>query len=124
MATKKDIKTCILCGKTYKYCPKCNHELPEWMSIYDSEDCMTIFEVTRDYGHKLISAEKAKNLLSGCNLDNKENFRTENKKLLDEILGQKASKTVVVKEVKQPIVKEENKADNKTDVQKKTTAKK
>ena len=98
---KQSENKCILCGKNYKYCPVCDRSLPAWKSLYDEENCMTIFETTRDYGHKLISAEKAKEILKDCDLSNKSNFRAENKKLLEEILSYgKTQRTITNKKMK------------------------
>lgn len=86
--SKKNIHTCILCGKEYKYCPSCDYNLPAWKSIYDKEDCMTIFEVTRDYEHNLLTKEQAKEKIKDCDVSDKDNFFGNKKTLVEEILAE------------------------------------
>ena len=58
---KKNNKKCILCGKTYTYCSRCEEfdHLPRWMEIYCSDNCRTIFNTLIEYNAKNITAKEA-----------------------------------------------------------------
>lgn len=69
---KKNNKKCILCGKTYTYCSRCEEfdHLPRWMEIYCSDNCRTIFNTLTEYNAENITAkgiqEKEGYTLSKC----------------------------------------------------------
>ena len=58
---KKNNKKCILCGKTYTYCSRCEEfdHLPRWMEIYCSDNCITIFNTLTEYNAENITAREA-----------------------------------------------------------------
>ena len=97
----KDNKTCILCGKKYSFCNRCEEydHLPRWMAIYCSENCKKIFDAISAYNMKLISKQEAANILKKCDLSKKEEFKESCQRYIDEILDIKkesAQEPVVV----------------------------
>lgn len=95
---KANNKKCILCGKTYTYCSRCEEfdHLPRWMEIYCSDNCRTIFNTLTSYNSKTISTNEALNILNTCDLSDVDKFHEFNQGLVKEILG---SKKKVEKEV-------------------------
>ena len=67
---KRDNKTCICCGKSYRYCPNCAEyeHLEKWHNLYDNENCKRLFDITSDYYAKKISSTEAKEKFEECDL--------------------------------------------------------
>lgn len=88
---KANNKKCILCGKTYTYCSRCEEfdHLPRWMEIYCSDNCRTIFNTLTSYNSKTISANEALNILNTCDLSDVDKFHEFNQGLVKEVLGSK-----------------------------------
>lgn len=84
---KKNNKKCILCGKTYTYCSRCEEfdHLPRWMEIYCSDNCKKIFNILTDYNAKILPAKEAAKRLKDCDISNVGNFHEFNQKLIAEI---------------------------------------
>lgn len=59
-------RTCVVCGKVYKYCKRCQQykHLPTWMYAYCSEPCREIYLITNKYEFDHITAEEALEQLS------------------------------------------------------------
>lgn len=97
---KKDNKKCILCGKTYTYCSRCEEfdHLPRWMEIYCSDNCRTIFNTLTEYNAKNITAEEATKRLEKCDMSDIDKYHEVNQKMVAEI----QEKTVDVKVQKIP----------------------
>lgn len=85
--TIKNNKKCILCGKTYTYCSRCEEfdHLPRWMEIYCSENCREIFNTLASYNAKDISAKEAAERLSKCDMSDRDKYHDVSKKLISEI---------------------------------------
>lgn len=101
---KKDNKTCILCGKKYSFCNRCEEydHLPRWMAIYCSDNCRVIFNEISAYNMKLRSKKDAAKNISECDLSRKDEFNAQCQKYINEILDikEEAQDTVVNNEVK------------------------
>lgn len=84
---KKNNKKCILCGKTYTYCSRCEEfdHLPRWMEIYCSDNCRTIFNTLTEYNAKNITAKEAAEKIKDCDMSNVDRFHEFNKNLVEEI---------------------------------------
>lgn len=97
---KKNNKKCILCGKTYTYCNRCEEfdHLPRWMEIYCSDNCRTIFNTLTEYNAKNITAEEAAKRLEKCDMSDIDKYHEVNQKMVAEIQG----KTVDIKVQKIP----------------------
>ena len=97
---KKNNKKCILCGKTYTYCSRCEEfdHLPRWMEIYCSDNCRTIFNTLTEYNAKNITAEEATKRLEKCDISDIDKYHEVNQKMVAEI----QEKTVDVKVQKIP----------------------
>lgn len=63
-------RTCYTCGKEYRYCPDCveDADKPTWMSLFESENCRTIFNTLTAYNADEISAEDALSVIGKCNV--------------------------------------------------------
>ncbi len=91
----KDNKTCILCGKKYSYCNRCEEfdHLPRWMEIYCSENCKKIFNALSSYNMGHITKEEAKTRLEECDLSYIDKFNHINKKFVEDIIDTKIQKS-------------------------------
>lgn len=96
----KDNKICILCGKKYSFCNRCEEydHLPRWMAIYCSENCKNIFNTISGYNMKLKTKEEAASALGECDLSKKNQFNQACQQYIDEILDAKEEP------VKEPVV--------------------
>lgn len=90
----KNNKTCILCGKVYSFCNRCEEfdHLPRWMAIYCSDNCRKIFSALTEYNAGNITKEQAAVELSKCDLSDKEHFHPFNQEKIDEIFDVKDEK--------------------------------
>lgn len=93
-------RICLCCKTAYEYCGTCRKgvDLPAWRNLFDTENCKDVFQIVSDYEQKAIDKAKAKKMLETC--DTKQHFKTEIKKVVDEIL----------EEEKKPVIK---KTENK-----------
>ncbi len=80
-------KTCIVCGKTYTYCPNCSSysKYPLWYDLFDGENCYEIYDACASYRDKIITKENAKKKLDKCNINNITS--TKLKSLVNEIVS-------------------------------------
>lgn len=64
-------RVCRVCGKQYRYCPSCasDSHKPRWMTMFDCEDCHTIFTVATDFNLGKIVASEAQNALNDVDLN-------------------------------------------------------
>ena len=90
----KNNKTCILCGKVYSFCNRCEEfdHLPRWMAIYCSDNCRKIFSALTEYNAGNITKEQAAAELSKCDLSDKKHFHPFNQEKIDEIFDVKDEK--------------------------------
>lgn len=97
MATQKK---CIVCGKTYEYCPHCNKgsKNDRWKSSYCSENCRDIFHTCSNFEGKLLSQEEAFNKLNGLNIKSID-VKKSVKGSVDRIMAFQEAEPVVIPEV-------------------------
>ena len=95
-------KTCILCGTKYTYCNNCAEfdHLPYWMICYCSRNCKDIFDTLSAYNMKQITKDEARNILSKCDLSNKQSFKESTLNCINSIMEETVAKKSVVKEIK------------------------
>lgn len=64
MSQKMNAK-CSICGEEYHVCSTCKStkKLTPWRTITDTMDCYKIFTVVKQYTNKLITKDKAKEIL-------------------------------------------------------------
>lgn len=69
MAEKMNAR-CSICGKGYHVCSTCKSTktLTPWKTIADTVDCYKIFTVVKQYTDKLITKDKAKEILEQVNI--------------------------------------------------------
>lgn len=97
MESKK--RTCIVCGKSYSYCPVCDKDRgkPNWMFILCSHTCHGIYEILNKRGFKEITDLEAKKMLSELNVKDTEFFPEINAQI-KEIFEAKEPESEVTKE--------------------------
>ena len=114
------LRTCIVCGRQYEFCPNCKnqaHANEQWRSIYCSDNCRQIFHVCSDYQANKITKQQAGVQLAKLNLPSKMSDGI--KKNVQEITLAYIDKTI--KEMGKPEIKKiENKQE---DVEKEETKK-
>ena len=95
---ERNNKTCIVCGKSYKYCGGCAEyaHLEPWHSIYCSNNCKDIFNAVSMYNK--VSNEETKEKLNKCDLSNKDNFHKNILKTINELYSS-VEKTEIVEAV-------------------------
>ena len=122
---KKDNKKCILCGKTYTYCSRCEEfdHLPRWMEIYCSDNCRTIFNTLTEYNAKNITAKEAAKRLGKCDMSDVGKYHEVNQKMVAEI--QRKTADVKVQKVPEkeiiepdPVIEKENNEGMETETRK------
>ena len=120
--SKKELRTCVLCGKTYSFCPVCNPEArlkPTWYFCWCSDNCHEIDEVSSAFEDGRMTDIEAKEKLDKLDLSRKEYFGESYQKSIASIMKAKAqvikkeNKKTEVKSVKKDIVtKVENEAES------------
>lgn len=99
--SKKELRTCVLCGKTYSFCPVCNPEdrlKPTWYFCWCSDNCYEIDEVTSAFEDGRMTDIEAKAKLEKLDLSRKEYFGESYKNSIASIMKAKAQ-----------VIKKENK---------------
>ena len=99
-------RNCTVCGKQYKYCPKCSQYdgMEKWHIEYCSEQCKNTYSTINKYAFNHITKDEAKMLLEGNNINAKSDLLPKWKEIVEEIL--KTDKKIKIE-------KEENKVDTK-----------
>lgn len=93
------LRTCVLCGKKYEYCPRCDETRPTFYLKYCGENCRDISLVMNKYSFKHLSQDEAAAELSKLNLE-LEKYKEQDKKYIENILAVVKKPEPVVKEVK------------------------
>lgn len=85
---KRGTRHCLICGKQYIYCPNCGGGNKEetWRYLYDSEDCMEVFNILSRYINKHIDKEEAKSQYKALKISKDKKFTAEIQKQVDEII--------------------------------------
>jgi hypothetical protein len=65
---------------------------PAWMAEFHSEDCKNIFDICTRFNMDMISKSEAQDVLSSCDLSNKENFKSYVKRDLENIFAEEPKK--------------------------------
>ena len=91
--------TCAICGKKYHACATCKSTITykPWRTITDTIDCYKIYMIVYDYEKKIITNDKAKEMLSNCKMP--ETFQPHIKKVIDEIMGEQKPVTPKTKKI-------------------------
>lgn len=100
----KTNRICKTCGKEYYYCSNCDKSLnsPQWMLMWDTENCKNIFEIVSNFDQGIYTKEEASKKLEKCNLKEKYSFNEKISALIDKIMAkenvQKKDNTLSLKE--------------------------
>ena len=72
--TKKNNKTCIVCGEKYTFCPTCSEakDLEMWRNIYHSENCKKLFHAASGYHAQTATIEEVRARFDECDLSYKD----------------------------------------------------
>lgn len=88
MASRYD-KTCVMCGKHYKYCSGgCDdyRGYPLWMTSFCSDPCHTVFNVIMDYRTATKTPQECAAILKATDLSGRDKFNKSTNDFIDEIL--------------------------------------
>ena len=68
---KQNNRTCIICGKSYHFCPTCGEDSgkPSWYFIFDDKNCHDIYETCVAYRDKNITIAEAQKRIKELNID-------------------------------------------------------
>ena len=86
LTSKKNNRSCIVCGRSYYFCNHCQDgEIkPSWFNIFHNQNCHDIYDaVANIYPEQ--GKKAAKEELDKLDLSNKENFHQNITKLINEI---------------------------------------
>ena len=97
-------RICKTCGKKYFYCSHCDKSKgsPEWMLMWDTENCKTIFEIVSSYIQGQINKASAKERLDKCDLKQLYSFKENIRKIIEEIIEEEKKVVEEDKKVEQP----------------------
>lgn len=81
---------CVLCGAGYHSCDTCSKEkhFTPWRALTDTIEHYKIFMVLKDYNNKIISGEKAREMLAELDLSGQDTFKESAKNLLADIFSE------------------------------------
>lgn len=90
-------RNCTVCGKQYKYCPKCSQysNMEKWHIEFCSEQCKNTYSIINKYAFKHINKDNAKMLLKGNNITKNTNLLSKWKIYVEEILKTEEKKTEI-----------------------------
>ena len=99
-------RKCTVCGKQYKYCPKCLQysNMEKWHIDYCGEQCRNTYLTINKYIFKHIDKETAKQFLEGNKISINSNILPKWKVYVEEILKTEKNKNIKETE-KKPISK-------------------
>lgn len=82
-------RICKTCGKEYYYCSNCDKSKnsPQWMLIWDTENCKNIFEIVSNFDQGVYTKEEASKKLEKCDLREKYSFNSKIIELIDKIMA-------------------------------------
>jgi len=100
-------RNCIVCGKQYRYCPKCAQysNMEKWHIEYCNEQCKNTYSTINKYMFKHIDKDTAKMLLEGNDISQNSNLLPKWKEVINEILKIEEKKSAVKEATKKPISK-------------------
>jgi len=101
--SKKNNKTCIICGKSYSYCPSCHRDAnkPSWSILFDSENCKNIYKICTEYRDGEIDKAIAYEKIKECDLTRLEDIVDITRKQIEDILSYKSTTIKVEKNEKE-----------------------
>lgn len=84
---EKHLRTCVVCKKSYSYCPRCNEDKNKetWHLAYCSSDCRTVYKTLTSYAEGDFGADTAKSILDKCDLSRREYFGESYTRILEQI---------------------------------------
>lgn len=104
---------CSICGKEYEACNSCLEQktFKPWRTVTDTVEHYKIYFVIHEYSISK-DKEKAKEDLKNCNMHDMNNFVSDIKKVIQEIMGESKRKRNPVKNAKENTDKKHVKTDN------------
>ena len=92
---KGKIRNCILCGNSYKFCPRCSKDEPSWKKLYDKASCKALYELILLYKEEAITLDEAQNRFSALDISgiDTSNIKPAFQSYLDEIKKKKRAKS-------------------------------
>ena len=107
MANNKNNRTCIICGRSYRYCPTCGEDTgkPTWYAIFDGENCHDIYETCVAYRDKNITVKEAYEKMNKLDLSYLDSIVPATKAQIEEILNSQNTLNESKKEANNTYVK-------------------
>ena len=84
------LRTCLLCGSTYNYCPRCDETEPTYKLKYCGQNCNDIALVMNKYAFKHLTKDEAAAELAKLNVE-LDKYNDHNKEYLKGILKTEAA---------------------------------
>lgn len=116
-------RICKTCGKEYFFCNNCERKLnsPQWMLMWDTQNCKNIFEIVSNYAQKVDSKAVAKKKLSKCDLSQQYTFNKNIRALIEDIMHEdKVEETKDNTEVSRKTIRHDKEEDSDTSPKKKS----
>lgn len=92
------LRTCVLCGKKYEYCPRCDETKPTFYLKYCGENCRDISTIMNKYTFKHLNQEAAAMELSKLNLE-LDKYKEQDREYIEGILAVAKKPEPIVEEV-------------------------
>ena len=85
---RQDYRTCIICGKQYRYCPDGGEDAgrPTWYFVFDGQNCHDIYDVCTNYRDGKIDVAKAYELISNLDISEINSFQEATRAQINEII--------------------------------------
>ena len=92
---KRGTRQCIVCGKTYTYCPECgNGDINQsWKYLYDTDKCRQVFGILSRYAFGHIDGSQANDQLGTLDVSVNDSFVDDVKATINEIVQSQNLKT-------------------------------
>ena len=82
----KNNRTCVICGKEYRFCYSCNTKnKPTWLASFCDKNCREIYHICVDFDAGKLSKEDAMGRLSKCDLSDFNNYTASTKEIIKRI---------------------------------------
>ena len=96
-------RTCLCCGKKYKFCPKCNRENNGYNTNFDTKECAELFNAVSGYNMKISNVNAINKVLNIYNISDFSKYVDSISSVLYELFPRIDKKPNVTTEEKEPI---------------------
>lgn len=111
------LRTCVLCGKKYEYCPRCDETKPTFYLKYCSENCRDISTIMNKYTFKHLNQEAAAMELSKLDLE-LDKYKEQDRKYIEGILAVAKKPEPIIEKVEDDVVQVEPEIETEVEIAK------